>query len=247
MSEAAQRHIADYIAYFRDQIGSVAAHCPDSSEGSLHSRILYTAILDAISRTVSGQVQNRKRLVHFVEHFCDWPEWNRVSLPHLHRLVADKPEPELAPLRALTNGSITQWTPASRIPLTRDPSVAEIEGVWPQSHGKMIPIDGVRLPWLQHSQLLYTYRNGLIHEFRSVGAHAELWDDAEPYYAYLGQYESESSRLVKHTWVLQYTATFFKRLCETGLSNLESYLGKSGLDPYKTMDSGDYWIRELNR
>ena len=78
----------------------------------------------------------------------------------------------------------------------------------------------------------------MIHEFRSVGRHVELWDDAEPYYAYLSEYESETSRVVKHSWELQYTARFFRRLCTDGLTNLEAYLSKRGLDPYEFIDWG---------
>jgi hypothetical protein len=246
MSQVIERHIAHYITYFRDHIESVAAHWEDSKEGGLHSRILYVAILDATSRTVFGQEPNRERLVHFVERFCDWPECNRISLSHLHRLVVNKLDPELAPLRALAMERISSWTPAGKIALTRDPLIAEVAAIWPRMDGKATIIDGVQLLRLQHSQLLYTYRNGLIHEFRSVGRHVELWDDSEPYYAYLGEYESESSSTAKHSWELQYTARFFRRLCTAGLSNLETYLSKWGRDPYDSIDWGNYWIRELN-
>ena len=59
-------------------------------EGELHCRILYMALLDAISRAVFSQEPNRDRFVNFVPEFCAWAECNRLSLSHLYKLVGKK-------------------------------------------------------------------------------------------------------------------------------------------------------------
>jgi hypothetical protein len=246
MSKTIEDNITDYITYFRSQLQLIEDHCPNSRDGDLHKRILFSAILDAISRTVFIKEKNRDRIVKFVNVFCDWSECNRVSLSHLYRLVSNKSEQDLIPLRNFAIGSMTQWKRAEKILLKRDPVINEVEKYWPQVDSKPRTIDSVSLKLLQHSQLLYTYRNSLIHEFRTPGRHVELWDIDEPYYASLTEYRNDDSNDFERTWELQYTANFFKRLCASGLSNLERHLTEKRINPYKSINWGNSWIRELN-
>ena len=246
MNEKTERNILDYIQYFRDQVHLIDDHCPKTVDGELHSRILYMALLDAISHTLNPQAKNRDRVVNFVSKFCDWAECNRVSLPHLYKLVGRNLDPQIAPLREFAISCITQWIPAEKVLLSRDPEFIELENLWPRNGDTLLSIDGVWPNWLTHIHLLYTYRNNLIHEFKIAGRHVELWNDDEPYYAYLIEYQDETSSKLKRTWELQYTAIFFRRLCESGLTNLEKHLTINEIDPFKTIDLGNYWIRELN-
>lgn len=215
-------------------------------DGDLHSRILYMALLDAISRSVFDKEENRERIVQFVSGFCGWPECDRVSLPHLYKLVGEKAEIQFASLRDLAIRSISKWIPSEKISLSRDLEFSEVERLWPRDGDKIVRIDGVWPKWLKHAHLLYTYRNNLMHEFRIPGRHVELWIDDEPYYAYLIEYKDEISSERKRSWELQYTARFFRRLCVTGLTNLEKYFTANEVDPFKSIDWGNYWVRELN-
>lgn len=246
MNKSVENNIRAYISYFQDQVKSIDKHCPKSMDGDLHGRILYMALLDAISRSVFAKRKNRERIVQFVSGFCDWPECNRVSLPHLYKLVGEKTETQLVSLRDLTIRSMSKWTPAEKVSLSRDLEFSEVEKLWPRDGDKMIRIDGVWPKWLQHMHLLYTYRNNLMHEFRFPGRHVELWNDDEPYYAYLIEYKNEKSSESKKSWELQYTARFFMRLCDTGLTNLEKHFYTHEVDPFESMDWGNYWVRELN-
>ncbi len=246
MNKKTERNILDYIRYFRNQVHLIDDHCPKTVDGELHSRILYMALLDAISHTVSFKGTNRDRIVYFVSKFCDWADCNRVSLPHLYKLVGEKLEPQFAPLRDFAIRCITQWGRGDKVSLSRDPDFAVIDNLWPRDEGKLLDIDGVWPKWLTHAHLLYTYRNNLIHEFKIAGRHVELWSDDEPYYAHLTEYQDETSSELKRSWELQYTAIFFRRLCESGLTSLKKHLIANEIDPFKTIDWGNYWIRELN-
>lgn len=241
-----EKNITTYITYFRDHLDLVKTHCPDTEDGHLHSKILYSAFLDAISGTVFDKKNHRERFISFVTEFCNWPDHHRVSLPHLLRLVRNKPEPEFAPLRDFTSRKISQWIPTERISLDRDPSFNEIELVWPHVNGKQLKIDGLSLTKFQHRHLLYTYRNNLIHEFKITGRRVELWNIDKPYYSYLSEIQSEDSNNLVQSWELQYTAKFFKKLCTSGIDNLEIYLLQHQIDPFLSIDWGNYWIRELN-
>jgi hypothetical protein len=246
MNKSVVNNIQAYISYFGDQVQSIYDHCPKTMDGDLHSRILYMALLDAISRSVFPKEENRERIVQFVSSFCGWTECERISLPHLYKLVGKKTEEQFQPLRNLAIRAMSKWIPAEKISLSRDLELSEVEVLWPRDGNKIIRIDGVWLKWLQHAHLLYTYRNSLMHEFRMPGRHVELWADDEPYYAHLIEYKDEISSEHKKSWELQYTAQFFRRLCNTGLTNLERHLTTNEIDPFKSIDWGNYWMRELN-
>jgi hypothetical protein len=245
MNKLIESNIAQYITYFRDQVSLVEDHCPKSRDGDLHSRILYIAILDAISKLVFEEKTNRDRMVKFISDFCDWPDCNRVSLTHLSQLVKNSSEPELVLLKDFVIKSMSNWLWADKILLNRDPDVAEVEKVWPQVDGKLKKINGVKLNQLQHCRLLYTYRNSLVHEFKTTGYHVELWKNNEPYYASMTMI-SDDVHNPERSWQLQYTVAFFKRFCFSGLSNLENYLVTNKIDPLKVISQGSYWIKELN-
>jgi len=251
MRKLTDGNITTYITYFRDQLNLVEAHCPDTEDGHLHSKILYTAILDAISGTVFNNLAHNpshcERFTRFVTEYCDWPDCQRVSLPHLLRLVRNKSEPEFAPLRDFTSSHISRWMPAERILLYRDPLIIDLELIWPHVNGKQLKIDRLSLNRFQHSHLLYTYRNNLFHEFRITGRRVELWDIDKPYYSYLSEFQNDDSNNLAHSWELQYTAKFFRRLCVSGLENLKYHLFQYQIDPLFSIDWGNYWIRELNR
>src|SRR5687767_4657813 len=102
MSKFVEENIELYISYFRKQVKFVESHCPKSRDGDLHSRILYSAILDAISRPIFVHQSNRERIVGLIKNFSDWPECDRISLPHLYQLLSTKTEPELVDLRDFT-------------------------------------------------------------------------------------------------------------------------------------------------
>lgn len=246
MSVSIEDNIILYIDYFRKHVQLVEDHCPKSRDGDLHSRILYSAILDAISTPLFSQRTNRERMVSLINRFCDWPESERVSLSHLSKLVRTKTESVIQDLRNFSIRNMSQWIRGEVVLLSRDPLFSEVEGIWPQSNGKPILIDGVKLNQLQHCHLFYSYRNGLVHEFKTSGYHAELFDKDEPHYIQVTEHRNENSRDLERTWQLQYTASFFKRLCTSALSNLEIYLRQNQIDPVAKLVPNKYWIRELD-
>jgi hypothetical protein len=248
MCKDIKEQIADFISYYRQQSQLIENHCPHSIEGDLHKRILYLAVIDSLSKVIGSQKDNnRDRIIDFLDHFCNWPESTRISLPHLYQLVGNKKEPELAPIRNFALQRISSWIPGEIVFLARDPTLGEVEVLWPMTNGKPARIDGVSPSWIQHSNLFYTYRNSLIHEYRSPGHHAELLDSSEPYYATVIEYENdEASERVK-SWQLQYTARFFGKLCSIGLSNLQDHLDRNNINPFELIDWNRYWIRELHQ
>ena len=87
-----------------------------------------------------------------------------------------------------------------------------------------------------HLNLLWVYRNNLVHEFREPGYDMGVIGD-EPYY--MGMEDEQGiSR-----WELAYPTTFFAALAERALANLTKQLDGKDLDPYAFYEFGSVWKR----
>jgi hypothetical protein len=95
-----------------------------------------------------------------------------------------------------------------------------------------------------HSNLLYVYRNHLIHEFREPG-HGKEMDQGEesPYYHSLTNLTA--GRTNKQTWELVYPLGFFTRVVFSSLESLHEYLLKNDLDPYSFYEFGTIWKHKV--
>jgi hypothetical protein len=86
----------------------------------------------------------------------------------------------------------------------------------------------------RYVELLYTYRNHLVHEFRKPGYGIELSDDpTTPYY-----HGMEGS-----PWELVFPGQFLHNLCGNCIDGLAVHLRTSGLNPYDAYKFGTLWRR----
>lgn len=89
----------------------------------------------------------------------------------------------------------------------------------------------------RHAELLYTYRNNLIHEFRTSGHGMEFSDDnTSPYYHGMTDLSSQ-----KNTWELVYPTHFLVNLSKAALDSIKSFLTSNNLDPYSFFKFGSPW------
>jgi hypothetical protein len=128
--------------------------------------------------------------------------------------------------------------------LARDPTLEEARRHWPRDSESRMPIEKITLESLQHVNLLYAYRNSLVHEFRAPGYSLELEDDKDPFYMSMSDVGDVESG---YRWELSYPVAFIEVLCDKCITNLEAYLKKDRLDPRASFVFGSYWLEELNR
>lgn len=239
-SEAATR----YCAYFSTQIERISNLAGESSE--LFKKILFCSVLDALSRSIYPSKKPRERFTSLVRKFGRWPHKDRLSLPHLGRLLELIPDPDFDKIRQLTFEKLAQWeAPWGTIPLDQDPHYDEIAKYWPNGVELKEPFKMINLRSLTHLQLLYSHRNSLFHEFRVPGYGIEIDDDDEPYYHDLttivdnGEPDRVSLELV-------YPVRFFELLCLTVLEGLKECFEKNELNPNDSYRFGSYWMEDLN-
>lgn len=251
MSEHLLEGVDRFIGYFTDQIEEVSALKTKHAE--LYRRILYASILDTLAGTVLPRRSNRDRFVYFVRRFCQWPDGERISLPHLVQLIKRNPDPAFEKLRewALSAYRALPVHGGSLMAISHDPAFDDVQSKWPSSKEHRAPLEGVDLVSLQHVELLYAYRNTLVHEFRIPGYGIEFAEDRNPFYHHLSHIEDDSidddDSLLRGTAELVYPWRFLHRLCDAALGQMKTYLLTNELNPYDARVFGTYWIRELNR
>ncbi len=92
-----------------------------------------------------------------------------------------------------------------------------------------------------HLNLLYTYRNHLIHEFREPGRGMEMDpQDHTPSYHRMTHISSNGSD-EKETWELVYPLGFFVTLAQSCLQKLNQHLIQNDLNPYSFYRFGTVW------
>ena len=228
-----------FSSFFKEKLQDIAS-IPLEKSGELFQKILYYGLLDALSVSVaSAKKRNRQRLVSLVRCFSNWAQCERVSLPHIIRLLQRVPDPEFSQLREYAFSLYDRWQSGVTVSLDRDPSFEEVKKRWPRTLPK--PIEDVRLESFQHVHLLYSYRNSLIHEFREPGYGMEFGPTDEPFYHSMMQGETEND-----SWELVYPVGFFRKLCETTLAGISEYYLKNRIDPYSRYTFGSSWITALN-
>ncbi len=247
MTERLREDIDRFTRYFEDRLGEVRSLQTEYAE--LYRKLLYVSILDALAGAVLPQRRNRNRYIYFLRRFCKWPDGERVSLPHLVQLLRKNPDPAFQTLREWVLERFKALTVHSGalMPISEDPEFQEVQRQWPVSKEHRTPLEGIDLEALKHFELLYVYRNSLVHELRTPGYGMEFGnEDVYPFYHGMSTIDNDGGTFGR-TIELVYPWRFLHRLCETGVRELKQYFLSNDLNPYDSFVFGTYWIRDLNR
>lgn len=236
-----------FFTYFSAQIEEIETL--ESEHAELYRKLLYVGVIDTLAGTMMPKRKNKDRFIAFVRRFCKWSDGERISLPHLVQLLRKNPDPTFERLRTWALAKYNKLPVHSGLPMpiSEDPVFDEVRREWPTSPDHREPIEGVDLPSLRHFNLLYTYRNALVHELRMLGYGTEFGaSSAAPFYHGMSQV-GEDPEIILSTVELVYPWRFLKQLCTTGATEARAYCLGNRLDPYASFVFGTYWLRELNR
>ena len=236
--------IKRYTDYFNDHVSKISSVQEDQYQYS-YRKLLYIAVIDAMSKTAFPFKRHRDRFISFVKTFSDWEHGERISLTHLVQLLNLNPDPAYEKVRQFANNEIMGWVPGDVVTLDRDPWISSVLQDWPNEKEYKEPIEGVSLESIKHWSLFYTYRNSLVHELRAPGVSLDDIADQDPAYTYLAGGPSDISMSVGD-WILSYPIHFFHKVCKNCINNLNYYFFKNKIDPLQHLVSGSYFIEELN-
>jgi hypothetical protein len=219
-----------YHLYFQEQLTSI-----QNLETRLHKKILLVIILDTLSRARYPSVRGvKERFLKVINEHAKWEHAHRVSLYQVFLSLT----PAMGnALRKLASGSVNQWRVGTMPGLEADPLITDIEHLaYTEKERKLLRES-------THSNLLYLYRNHLVHEFREPGNGVEKQGDISPYYHSLTHLTAKGGN--KKTWELVYPLGFFMQLALTSLDSLKHYLMENDLDPYSFYQFGTIWKRTV--
>ena len=224
-----EEEIEIYQQYFKGEINEIS-----SIKNGLHQKILLVSILDTLSRArFPNERRHKKRFISFIKEYTNWPDKNRVGLYQLllclksDRLVAS------GNLSKEVESRILRWQNGRLYHLNEcDPEKSDIILFAENEREKKLVDD------CEHVNLLYIYRNHLVHEFREPGYGMEMNDNkGSPFYHNMMHLDAQI------TWELVYPVKFFMDITNSSLDNLIIYLRGNDLVPNQLYGFGTIWNR----
>jgi len=96
--------IERFTQYFEEEINRVTKIIIEGENhpATLHKKLIFAAILDSLSKCIFPRKGNKDRFISFLIEFSEWQDHDRISLPHLFRLLKRNPEPAFFKLRNFT-------------------------------------------------------------------------------------------------------------------------------------------------
>jgi hypothetical protein len=219
MVSAYKDAVDQFVAYFRDQSSSIA-----NVTVPMYRKVLYATALDPLARAAFGNIGHRERIVRLIHELTTWGARNRISLPQLSLGLRDAKRGRYRLYRQVSR-RLYHWPPGHIIRVDASPTEAELLPFASAQEKKLIA--SCRYP-----ELLYTYRNNLVHEFREPGYGIEMSSDKDQAY-----YTS----MIDAPWELVFPVGFFAAICEQAVSGLQTYLLKHKIDPYTRFQFGSLW------
>lgn len=213
----------------------------------VYKKILYCAVIDFLAKVWclaerKNIKKNRDRFCEFVEKFGGWEDWNRVSLPYLKMYLERKNDAKFKRLKKFVERKFEESAMEWRwlgVKLVRniDPSIEEISTLLSDTK------EFEKLRKFRHVELLWKYRNSLIHETQEKGSPLEKSEEFEPYYHTKHKYIKKGNIITSETtWELVYPLFFLERLAENSLKNLKEWVIKEKKNPYDLpLSSRWYW------
>lgn len=233
---AACEDIDGFIEYFREQNREIAT----LEANPIFRKILYLIEIDSLSRAAfPGLNGNRKRIVKFIDDCSNWPDKDRVSAVQL-KVYLKEEGIQSSQLCNFVNEHINSWDsgspPTYKVFPTQDLTLQETEK-------RMTKQESRYVSKASYKELLYTYRNYLLHEFREPGNVRDPAIDLgsnchTPYYR---DTENSDPSSRGNSWELQFPVQFLCKLCADSINGLKEYLLKNGLNPYDSYKFGSNW------
>jgi hypothetical protein len=213
------------------QVAPTGHHINGADPPQLRSykKALITTQIDSLAKLRHPEARNRDRFIRFLSEFSDWPEGQLISIPILRlRLASRGLETELT-------SALDQHLAAVRVDDTGALPTSVLD--LPLERLNQLSLSALEESLARKSQqleLLYSFRNFLLHEFRPPGYGMDSMcpDPQQPaYHGYHGE----------GRWYLAFPLGFFVRIARSSNFNFRKYLFDSGIDPYERVRDTEEW------
>jgi hypothetical protein len=222
--------IESYCEFFRRQVADV-----ESVEQEFFRRILLLSMVESLAKsrysprlTGGRELGKGESFTQLIIEYGDWPEAAMYSVPQLSYSLADRGL-QAGPLYAWTQVQLKTWRSGDYMVLASDGKHQDIAPL------VSLPGENAVVESARHYQLLWGYRNNLIHEFREPGYPWSLDHVQVPHYTSMG--------VPVTTWELSYPIAWLEGLVKLIIESLCTYWSSHDLNPRDAYDFGSVWRR----
>jgi len=221
------KKIDGYIEYFSEMLEKIGA-----VDERLFRKILYVSFLDCLSLCAYPDERgNRRRFVRFIDDFSGWEDSAKVSSWQLYLALKNEGLTNGKLFRTVSN-RVHSWQIGNEMSLSGEPSFDEIVGLTASDAERRL------LEKTRFRELLYIYRNHLVHEVRQPRQGIEWADENDsPFFHSVDILDGPM------TWPLVFPPAFFERICRTALNGLKARLHEEQRNPYDSHVFGDCWLQ----
>jgi hypothetical protein len=193
----------DTLTAFQQQVRTLADQVRQV-ENPAFRKALYISMLDGLSACAyPNETKSGYRFRTFVLDIGNWKDGERVSLPQAALYFQADPA-----MSAAIAVALNAWTWGRPQSITSDPLLNQLP-----AHDHL---------WrLQHANLLWQFRNSMLHAFADPGGF-DIGDRADPYYF------GDAATL---TWRLVMPEQFLRNLLLNSLDALIGFCRQNGFDP----------------
>lgn len=241
-----EQAIKQFCGYFRDQIRVIEALSIDAEKAAgtdqeshqirFYKKVLLITQVDTLAgirypkdRYPQLNKRNHERFIIFLREHNIWPEGNLVSIPFLR---------EAAISGKLSKGKLRQTVESKHDAMFEDGSFnIDFRNIDVSDH-ELLQLctteqEEKSVRENTHYELLYRYRNYLVHEARVPGKAMEVTNDNDgPYYhGYIGE-----QRLF-----LTYPLAHFMNITSRSVEVIEAYLTENQFNPYDFVSETTRW------
>jgi hypothetical protein len=192
--------------------------------------ILLCSIIDSVSRVVYPKLGHREKFTYFIDDFSQWKNVDKISLVQLFYFLKEEDDLKYEPLKTYVGGKIQQMTVGKIYEPEFDEYIYNL---------KYLKVIENEIKKFSYSNLLYKFRNYVIHEFRTPGKGSDFIQKDEIYYHHFGHFgESKSEK----TWELVFPVKYLLKLVEDSLDKLKFYCKQNNINPYDNFSFETSWI-----
>lgn len=211
--------IDTFIDHFQGQVAAI-----ESVPSPMLRKLVYLTALDPLARAAFGNIGHRERITKLISQLTNWNARHLISLPQLHLNLSESPHNDSRLLKAV-QALLAQWPSGHILPIRNSPQVDDLTTYADANEIKMVTN-------CSYTNLFYTYRNSLVHEFREPGYGFEFSIDKEhPYY----------TSTIDGPWELVFPVGFFSYIFQEALIGLKAFLTNCNINPYEQFDFGSLW------
>jgi len=204
--------------------------------------ILLCSIIDTLSKCVYSTSPNRERFPFFLDDFSGWPHRDRISLVQLHYFLETEADIKYEQTKLYVANRFKNLAHGMMQHSDNDELLNKIP------HLKSVESE-IRM--FSYANLLYKYRNSVVHEFKAPGSGMDFGISEDVYYHSMSHYDLRNDEyvLIKNTWELVFPIKFLSKLVLQSITNLKSYCIIHNINPYNYFYFDTAWLskKEVKR